>query len=373
MTRIMVLLGVLLFIFNCNKTPTQCLKYEREITLTRATEEAEYFYTQYIDKENGEDLILGNPQNSKTLYYHNLNDGSIVKKVVLPCRQAIRGFYCDRNDDIYYCPNHSPELLKYSHQTFQIDTLLNMDIPYLENCIKHNIKLGVGIEFMVAPCSPLIINKPYYYIPNIIHPDYNILEQPPLYIFEEVADSLLIHTEIVHFPDKLHQNGKSLFPYNLGITYTINDKNELIVSHFADHHIYVYNNDKLDTIVLCKSKYVDKLPSFINKNEIHNEQVYVQRSYSENSYVGIYYDKYRNLYYRIAKLKSKFADSHSDQSDFVVIIIDENFKMIGEQIFNHTDYLSVGLIITKEGLLLKKTDNYSGKTRYGLFKINTDE
>jgi hypothetical protein len=52
------------------------------------------------------------------------------------------------------------------------------------------------------------------------------------------------------------------------------------------------------------------------------------------------------------------------------MVLDSTFNTIGEQSFKDTPYMCIGALVTPQGLMLKKSDDYSGKTTFGLFKIN---
>ena len=124
----------------------------------------------------------------------------------------------------------------------------------------------------------------------------------------------------------------------------------------------------------CESKFIDYLPEFIDNKEVTNAKKMNDRFNQLPSYFGIYYDKYRNVYYRPVKhenkTKNKFGSQNVNEFKYSIMILDENFKVVGEQIFDSKDHLMYYIIITKSGILLKSPDDLSGKTRFTLFTLN---
>ena len=88
----------------------------------------------------------------------------------------------------------------------------------------------------------------------------------------------------------------------------------------------------------------------------------------EAVYANIIFDKYRNTYYRIAKHKSN--SNNLKDFKFSIMILDKNFNILGEQIFNNLEYNISACFVSKNGLLLKKQDDLSGITKYDIYKVN---
>jgi hypothetical protein len=116
-------------------------------------------------------------------------------------------------------------------------------------------------------------------------------------------------------------------------------KNSVIFSFPASHKLYVYNlkNNQYNSYH-AGSRYISKIPPFQKQNDWHGtlaKQDYITYFYTSHSYSGIYYDKYRNMYYRVAELKNKNF-SYADRKTYwkpqmSIIILDDKFNYIGEK------------------------------------------
>ena len=100
---------------------------------------------------------------------------------------------------------------------------------------------------------------------------------------------------------------------------------------------------------------------------MENENILAERD-KLAAYVGIAFDSYRNIYYRFVKMPDKKAKTNNLFS-FSIMILDTTFNVLGEQLYSNTPYNPINALVTPEGLLLKKNDDYSGASKFGLFKI----
>jgi len=355
----------IIFLFSllaCSCKPTVSFDFVKELVFPREDESNDYFYCQCNDS-----LFIGNPFHSKTIYIHDISSGKILSKMKIPVRQDIRAFYYDSDSSIYFFPYYSTELLRYNKERDKVDTIIDLSINVLSTLKRNGISFGRSLEFIAGPASPLIIKPPHYYISNTIDPQDDRTGQVPLLHFIVNKDSIITDNNIGRFPDNYYEDEKTMFPFNVAITYTINSMSQIVVSHLADHHLYIYDLDGKETIKKCKSKYIKKIPDKISLLDMDKEQLLEKRN-SMDVYFGIIFDPYRNCYYRFTKL-SDGGNSHNVLNNFAIMILDNNFNIIGEQLFKNTPYMCIGAHVISDGLMLKKTDDYSGSTKYGLFKI----
>ena len=355
----------IIFLFSllaCSCKPTVSFDFVKEVVFTRENGTNDYFYCQCSDS-----LFIGNPYHSKTIYIHDISSGKILNQMKIPVDQDIQCFHYDSDSSIYFFPYYSTQLLRYNKERDKVDTIIDLSINTLSTLKRKGIGFGRSIEFTAGPASPLIIKPPHYFISNTIDPQDDRNGQVPLLHFIVNKDSLITDNNIGRFPDHYYEDEKTMFPFNIAVTYTINSWNQIVVSHLADHHLYIYDLDGKETIKKCKSKCIKKLPGKISVFEMYNEQLMMKRN-SMDTYFGIIFDPYRNCYYRFIRL-SDGRDSHNRLNNFSIMILDNNFNIIGEEMFKNTPYMCIGAHVIPEGLMLKKTDDYSGNTKYGLFKI----
>lgn len=343
--------------------PTVSFDFVKEIDFKRENGTNDYFYCQCNDS-----LFIGNPSHSKTIYIHDISSGKILNQMKIPVDQDIQCFHYSSDTSIYFFPKYSTQLFRYNKERNLIDTIVDLSINRLSELRRNGIEFGSSVEFMASPACPLIVNPPHYYISNITYPEDNKNEQFPLFHFIVNNDTTITDNNIGRFPDNYYEKGKTMFPFNTAVTYTINNKNQIIVSHFADHNLYIYDLDGSQSVRKCKSKFMRHLPDKIALSDISNDLLIQKRS-NLTTYFGIIFDPYRDCYYRFVR----FPDSkkkHNNLNSFSIMVLDSTFNTIGEQSFKDTPYMCIGALVTPQGLMLKKSDDYSGKTTFGLFKIN---
>lgn len=139
--------------------------------------------------------------------------------------------------------------------------------------------------------------------------------------------------------------------------FCINNKGEIIYSYKASPNILIVKDDSNFKEKKANSRFFDKTNTFpYEKNE---DLKFMSKWYLYEPYfVGIYYDSYRNLYYRLAKhpvnsdkekgLK-KFKNTDADWS---IVILNSRFEIINEiKIDNNYDYRWI-FTPCKEGLYI---------------------
>lgn len=135
---------------------------------------------------------------------------------------------------------------------------------------------------------------------------------------------------------------------------TINNK--IILSFPASHNIYAYSykNDECK-VYSAGSKYIMNILPFSKKKEWFGsfaKQDYEMYYYKTPSYSELYYDKYRDLYYRIAELsnnKFSYSDLETYTKQKSIIIIDKNFNYVGEKLIKENFYPQ-SIFVSKRGL-----------------------
>lgn len=125
--------------------------------------------------------------------------------------------------------------------------------------------------------------------------------------------------------------------YNYIISSTYNPIEHLIILNFPIYHdLYVYDLDtEKGRYVQAGSNFIKSIePYSVNKKDIldSNER---QKYYLENhSYESVFYDKYKNIYYRIAAFP--ISNSEVKRNDawkkrqYNLIILSSDFKYLGE-------------------------------------------
>jgi len=108
-------------------------------------------------------------------------------------------------------------------------------------------------------------------------------------------------------------------------------ENKYIVSFPADHNIYKVYTTGIIGEFYAGSNFIDEIefldtPKWIPINSEEKTKHFVEN----HSYANIIYDKWREVYYRIAEIKTKYENKMGWQKEISVIILNKNLKIIGE-------------------------------------------
>lgn len=133
------------------------------------------------------------------------------------------------------------------------------------------------------------------------------------------------------------------------------DGENFIYSFFFDENIFVTNMDHTSIKkIKIKSEYINKVKLLDDYGNLTPED-----ACSNPNYGNLIYDKYRNVYYRIAYPKTEIEKGvrglelrSYGRKLFSIIILDKNFNIIGESLFPKYTYNSNLLFIHKDGLYI---------------------
>lgn len=159
------------------------------------------------------------------------------------------------------------------------------------------------------------------------------------------------------------------------IYHTLGREQSIVYSFPMDNYLYRYS-DKSDSLqrIYAGSKYIQSIKSSdlpyskMKKDNKKGIQYYV----SQSTYANIIYDKYRNLYYRVAEhpIKDWKINSRTFIKPFSIIILDQNFNIIGEsEVIDNGSYNRDNLHCTPEGLIIQKYDSNEDIIIFSLFKL----
>lgn len=140
---------------------------------------------------------------------------------------------------------------------------------------------------------------------------------------------------------------------NNASAFVIND-NKTIVSFDHNHYIYVFK-DSVWTPIYAKSKYIDRplQSQYVNNIDFVGQ---IKRLIELPKYLTVVYDKYRNVYYRFVYPGEDVDESgdlmkqHEFYKTFSIMILDENFNVIGESLMKENTFNMFAFFINREGL-----------------------
>lgn len=164
----------------------------------------------------------------------------------------------------------------------------------------------------------------------------------------------MIVSQVGQFPDSYSETGNNY--YDFFPTRCVNNKGQLLLSFNADHNIYVYESEEVVVKKLCKSKYIKSMNS-IPEDRMFDMAYLKKFQFEEPKYERIYYDKYRDKYYRIVRHRSEFNNDPEvdcEKYTWSIIVLDADFNIIGEQKFKSCEYNYQVFFPAKEGIYLLK-------------------
>jgi len=136
------------------------------------------------------------------------------------------------------------------------------------------------------------------------------------------------------------------------------DGKNFVYSFDYDHNIYIASEDHKEIKIReARSQYVSEL-----KMSKYSDPVYGHKFLLETfSYGNIVYDKYRNVYYRIvnhgintdAFSKKEITEIYqSGHPRFSIMILDNDFNIIGETLFPDSVFINYVMFIDEDGLYI---------------------
>ena len=152
------------------------------------------------------------------------------------------------------------------------------------------------------------------------------------------------------YPNSYINSGHNYYtfsPYlNMGVG------GQIIVSYSADEYVYIYKNDSLIREKICRSNYIDRIKDYPD-DKVMNLVFSGKYQIEEPKYLSLVYDKFRHRYY--GKVEVKFNPQNLAESQWSIIIMDENFDVMGEVLLKYSDFDPEVLIPSPDGVLLKRT------------------
>lgn len=133
---------------------------------------------------------------------------------------------------------------------------------------------------------------------------------------------------------------------------------KLLVSFMADHNVYLFSKDltSVDTVYFG-SQNIKEIFS-MNYSTLYFEFIPFYKVYdyylTTPNYSIIKYDKYRGLLYRIAEHPELFKVDGILKKKKSVMVMNNNFKLLGEWQLPNLKYDINEMLVTKDALLLRK-------------------
>lgn len=317
----------------------------------------------YTDDKGREYLTFQNNIEPEILWY-NIDDQEHIKTVTLEKEGnngvgMFCGYYICSENKIYI-----PEMMQTAIDVVNSKGEITQKIKY------EKTSLGKpAIPFICSsfPYKPMYIIDGIMYIPQTANLALNdAMENSPVTLAIDTINNSLREFEL-RFPKVVSSEELRGSTLGVELNYSIcyNGKN-FVYSFFFDEDIYVVSLDgKTQNKVKVKSKYLEKI--------YDEKKVSVDMSAKTLCEIPMYgnliYDEYRKVYYRFVYPETRLEnDNYMDiwqlgRTKFSIIILDKDFKVLGETLFPENTYASNLFFIRKDGLYLStsfvKNPNYN--------------
>jgi hypothetical protein len=159
---------------------------------------------------------------------------------------------------------------------------------------------------------------------------------------------------------------------------TSNEKQELVYSFSGSDSLNIskIGSWSFFNTMLAKSNDISTIESLpAPLGGVTSEEQFYKYMQTKPQYAGIWYDKYRKIYYRVALQKDDTIKNAWSAQPFSIIVLDNNFKKVGETKFPAKKYHYLGIMVGKEGLYLPLGNANNEEIDeenlvYDIFKLN---
>lgn len=332
------------------------------------TQNSSYF--QYIpNKDSSLFAFVNEYDNSITI--NNFKTGKLNKKIHFT-KEGVNGVGSIQNfyikDSIIYIHSH------WDNTVYMTD---------LNAIVKDKISVDLSDYIAKGINTPAILPAPLRSLSiiddNLILCGYTIEQEgetqdnTPSTVLYNLKNKTIRFTN--GFPELYHKGNWGINPTYRFISYTINNKNEMVVSYPADGYIYVNNlSNKIDKYYAgVKNEKKELKPIARKRNErirFEDEDIH----YMENIvYGGLFYDEYENIYYRIVTLPTnmdKKKKTNLYNKKLQIIALDSSYNIIGQYNIKDNDYISGYCFLSNEGLHIKTNSDNDDIMKFKTFKLH---
>lgn len=305
----------------------------------------------YTDKDGKEYLTFQNERKNEILFY-DINSKALLYKMT-PDEEGANGvgrffgYYIYDLDNIYLTARNSARIA-------HIDKNCQITEWIRYNMTSDSLPLR-GSNSISSSYRPLItIGDDIYIVSKCNRQDKN---NPVTFTFN--MKSKEIKALPFKYPDFAVSDNKSK-PFSIEMDFSrCYDGKRFIYSFHYDEHIYVTSPDHESVYkIKIKSKYISKIKFTENMNSGNP----MKNACENPKYGNLYYDKYRNVYYRIVYPENELSPNENfkeiyayGRKTFSIIILDSNFNIIGETLFPDFIYNPTLIFIREDGLYISSS------------------
>lgn len=300
--------------------------------------------------DDGKDYIAYKNEFEQEILFYELASGNMVKRIVFPkegknsIAGGFWGFHVVDLDNIYI-----PSL--YQNIIYVSDS-----VGYIKKTIGFE-KTDSGkklIPFIPGMYGEIVFIDGKLYIPQTVNPmlgDKMINESPVGAVIDTLSGNN--YALPMTFPHLITQRDIGTLA-GTGLNYNrCFDGKRFVYSFYYSDVVYVadINHQNIRECAI-KSAYVDDVD--VPNRTLTDPDEVLKYNVEHSRYGRIYYDKYRDVYYRIVYPANDFDENlpRIGRKNFSIIILDKELNIIGETLFPDNLFVSELLFITNKGLYI---------------------
>lgn len=305
----------------------------------------------YKDSNGDEYLTFQNPQKNEILFY-NINTELLDFKTVYNIEGSngvgfMWGYYIHNLDSIFITSRDIPEIYLTNRDGIVLD-------KYSYETASDKTPLGIycSISFLSIPA--ILKENKLYIMPSCNrHNSTNPICATINLDTKEVKTLPYSYPIFPNTDNKMKRAGIELY-----VSRCYNGKDQFVYSFYFNEDLFIATTDH-NNINKIKTK-----SSYFNKVIVPDD--YGNMEFKEmceiSNYGNIYYDHYREVYYRIAYPKTEIDKNIKPlelmdfgRKNFSIIILDKDLNYIGETIFPDFTYNSTLLFIHEDGIYISNS------------------
>jgi hypothetical protein len=280
--------------------------------------------------------------------------------------QGVQGFYCQSRDSIWIYKQWERELLLVNHEGI---------ILKKANIFSHVSPTATPrLPSSPFPMTDLPIKRAGKYLifqgMDRRDRDNTHLPHTVTALYNPATDETVFansYPEIYGKEDEIVERWGA-FSYRT-IPYDLDENGNMVLSFQADDNVVVYNieKDETESYFAGYSAETDIKPLPMGYSRTDELRHYL----ANYTYPGIYYDKYRHLFYRLVTLPNKDYDWNNKESlikKLAIIILNDKFEKVGEYVPSEKTNILINCFVSPEGFHVNVVSDDDDYLKFFTFK-----
>lgn len=380
MMKKIFLLLLIPVLFSCGKTPIQvendgCTAIDSTLLCRQDSVVRILIGDRLIPMPLASQFVEGDGENfyyilldENTLYCFDATTGKLLKTEELKECGTLNNYsgFLYRNDTVF--------LYNYKQKmVYMLDSLRIVKKQW--NVVNNNIQKG-DLDPEALTDSPILYSQGTILLSGVKLGQLNKDgDKPPISCAIDISRDEIVYGG--EYPCQYFEGDFGGVYFNT-IYHTLDESGNWLYSFPADHYVYSYSQD----FSICEKMYMGSrytpmiTTSDYNSLElIRDKDLRIKYFVGQHSYSNLLYDKYRNVYYRIAQHPLIGWESGAFSKPFSIIVMDVNGTLISETPIQE-DYANLNLHnmhVTRKGLLIQRETADENVIEFIIYKLINDE